>query len=77
MGYLVELVYFVGLADLVGSVDLIYLVLMVEMYQSIVLLKPSSRLLLDLNPNSFSALDTSNIRRGRPSGFVASQTISP
>jgi len=46
-------------------------------YQSIVFFSPSSKPTLALNPNSFSALDTSSILLGWPSGLVVSQIIFP
>jgi hypothetical protein len=43
-------------------------------YQSMVFRRPSSNPVRALKPNSLSALDTSNILLGCPSGFVLSHT---
>ena len=55
--------------------DLDYRIL--ERYQSIVFLRPSSKFVFALNPNSLSALEVSSILLGCPLGFVLSQMISP
>src|SRR4030042_6177058 len=52
-------------------------VFLLEIYQSIVFLNPSSKLVFALKPNSLSAFEVSSILLGWPSGFVLSQTIFP